>query len=185
MNKLIIIPILFVLAFSQSGNQETYTIHTRAKSYKNVMLYSVEGNDLIVNEQNSPKKYTIPISYINGIRIKEIKFKPNTLGKPVGCVFGLSLGGIGGGLIGFGLYSQSSGSGYTGSDAYAGGYNGLIVPVAMLGGMVIGAWQGYKLGPSIGNMLGDSSYVSQTQLVSFEDKSLNEKIYYLKSLTNQ
>ena len=69
MNKLIIIPILFVLAFSQSGNQETYTIQTTAKSYKNVMLYSVEGNDLVVNEQNSPKKYTIPISYINGIRI--------------------------------------------------------------------------------------------------------------------
>ena len=185
MNKLIIIPILFVLAFSQSGNQEAYTIYTTAKYYKNVMLYSVEGNDLIANEQNSPKKYTIPISYINGIRIKEIKFKPNTLGKPLGCVFGLSLGAIGGGLIGFGLYSQSSGSGYTGSDAYAGGYNGLIVPVAMLGGMVIGARQGYKLGPSIGNMLGDSSYASQAQLVSLEDKSLNEKIYYLKSLTNQ
>ena len=182
MNKLIIIPILFVLAFSQSGNQETYTIQTTAKSYKNVMLYSVEGNDLVVNEQNSPKKYTIPISYINGIRIKEIKFKLNTLGKPVGCVFGLSLGGIGGGLIGFGLYSQSSNKG---PKTYASGYAGLIVPVAMFGGMVIGAWQGFKLGPSIGNMLGDSSYVSQNQLVNLRDKSLNEKIYYLKSLTNQ
>ena len=55
----------------------------------------------------------------------------------------------------------------------------------MLGGMVIGAWQGFKLGPSIGNMLGDSSYVSHNQLVNLGDKSLNEKIYYLKSLTNQ
>ena len=42
--------------FSQGGNQETYTIYTTAKSYKNVMLYSVEGNDLIVKEQNNPKK---------------------------------------------------------------------------------------------------------------------------------
>ena len=55
----------------------------------------------------------------------------------------------------------------------------------MLGGMVIGAWQGYKLGPSIGNMLGDSSYVSQNQLVSLEDKTLDEKIDYLKSILKQ
>ena len=106
------------------------------------------------------------------LELKRNKFKPNTLGKPVGCIFGLSLGGIGGGLIGFGLYSQSSNKG---TKTYASGYAGLIVPVAMLGGMVIGAWQGFKLGPSIGNMLGDSSYVSQNQLVNLRDKSLNEK----------
>ena len=38
--------------------------------------------------------------------------------------------------------------------------NGLIVPV-VLGGMVIGAWQGYKLGPSIEHVNS-----SQNQLVN-------------------
>ena len=51
------------------------------------------------------------------------------------------------GLIGFGLYFQSSS--YRRTNSYASGYAGLIVPVAMLGGMVIGAWQGYKLGKNI------------------------------------
>ena len=184
MKKLFLIPALFAFAFSQNvDNQISYTIYTDTKSYPNVTLLSVQGKGLIVNEKNGTGKYNIYIPYIN--RIKIIEGGSNPIEKPLGCVFGLSLGGIGGGLIGFGLYSQSSGSGYTGSDAYAGGYNGLIVPVAMLGGMVIGAWQGYKLGPSIGNMLGDSSYASQAQLVSLEDKSLDEKINYFKSIANQ
>ena len=183
--RILLITFIFVsIAFSQNvDNQISYTIYTDTKSYPNVTLLSVQGKGLIVNEKNGTGKYNIYIPYIN--RIKIIEGGSNPIRKPLGCVFGLSLGAIGGGLIGFGLYSQSSGSGYTGSDAYAGGYNGLIVPVAMLGGMVIGAWQGYKLGPSIGNMLGDSSYVSQNQLVSLEDKTLDEKIDYLKSILKQ
>ena len=182
MNKLIIIPILFAFAFSQNvDNQISYTIYTDTKSYPNVTLLSVQGKGLIVNEKNGTGKYNIYIPYIN--RIKIIEGGSNPIGKPLGCIFGLSLGALGGGLIGFGLYSQSSS--YRRTNSYASGYAGLIVPVAMLGGMVIGAWQGYKLGPSIGNMLGDSSYASQAQLVSLEDKSLDEKIDYLKSILKQ
>ena len=177
--KKTLISILFIsVTFSQ--NNISYTIYTDTKSYPDVTLLSVEGKGLIVNEKNGTRKYNIYIPYIN--RIKIIEGGSNPIEKPLGCVFGLSLGGIGGGLIGFGLYSQSS---VKGPKTYASGYAGLIVPVAMLGGMAIGAWQGYKLGPSIGNMLGDSSYVSQNQLVNLRDKSLDEKINYLMSLINK
>ena len=178
--KKTLISILFIsVTFSQ--NNISYTIYTDTKSYPDVTLLSVEGKGLIVNEKNGTRKYNIYIPYIN--RIKIIEGGSNLIEKPLGCVFGFSLGAIGGGLIGLGLYSQSSG--YTGTKTYASGYAGLVLPFTILGGMVIGAWQGYKLGPSIGNMLGDSSYVSQNQLVNLRDKSLDEKINYFKSRINQ
>ena len=130
MNKLIIIPILFVLAFSQNvDNQISYTIYTDTKSYPDVTLLSVQGKGLIVNEKNGTRKYNIYIPYINRINI--IEGGSNPIRKPLRCVFGLSLGAVGGGLIGFGLYSQSSG--YAGTKTYASGYAGLIVPFTILG----------------------------------------------------
>ena len=70
-----------------------------------------------------------------------------------------------GGLIGLGLDSRSSGSDLTG------GFSISIAPFAILGGIVIGIMQG--------------TYASQNQLVSLEDKSLDEKINYFKSRINQ
>ena len=52
-----------------------------------------------------------------------------------------------------------------------------LFPIALLGGMMIGVLAGI--------IAGDNPYASQSQLVSLEDKSLDEKINYLKSITKQ
>jgi len=170
MKKLFTIPILFALAFSQNvNNQVSYTIYTDTKSYPDVTLHSVEGKGLIVNEKNGTGKYNIYIPYIN--RIKIIEGGSNSIGKPLGCIW---LGALGGGLIGLGLDSiKSSPSDVTGGMVAA----IPLFPIALLGGMMIGVLAG--------SIEGDNPYASQAQLVSFEDKSLNEKINHLKSLTNQ
>ena len=174
MKKLFILPALFAFAFSQNvNNQISYTIYTDTKSYPDVTLLSVQGKGLIVNEKNGTRKYNIYIPYIN--RIKIIEGGSNPIAKPLGCIFGLSLGALGGGLIGFGLYFQSSS--YRRTNSYGSGYAGLIVPVAMSGGTVIGAWQGYKLGKNI--------FKQRYKAVEFERWSLDEKINYLKSIANQ
>ena len=170
MNKLIIIPILFAFAFSQSSNNQiSYTIYTDTKSYPNVTLLSVQGKGLIVNEKNGTGKYNIYIPYIN--RIKIIEGGSNPTGKPLGCIW---LGALGGGLIGLGLDSiKSSRSDVTGGMVAA----IPLFPIALLGGMMIGVLAG--------SIEGDSPYTSQTQLVSLEDKSFDEKIDYLKSIVEQ
>ena len=105
---------------------------------------------------------------------RQIEGGSNPIGKPLGCIFGLSLGALGGGLIGLGLDSIKSSP----SDATGGMVAAIpLFPIALLGGMMIGVLAG--------SIAGDNPYASQAQLVSLEDKSLNEKIYYLKSLTNQ
>ena len=168
MKKLFIIPILFAFAFSQiSSYKVSYTIYTTIKSHPNVIsLHSVEGEDLVVKYKNSIKKNTIPIVSINRIKIKEKK--PNPIGKPLGCVYGLGLGALGGGLIGFVLDSGGGGVGY-------GSFP--VAPLTILGGMAIGALRGIKMG----NIL----YGSQTQLVNLKGKTLDEKIDYLKSIAKQ
>ena len=170
MNKLIIIPILFVLAFSQNvDNQISYTIYTDTKSYPNVTLLSVQGKGLIVNEKNGTGKYNIYIPYIN--RIKIIEGGSNPIGKPLGCIW---LGALGGGLIGLGLDSITSSP----TDVTVGMFAAIpLFPIALLGGMMIGVLAG--------SIAGDNPYASQSQLVSLEDKSLDEKIDYLKSITKQ
>ena len=67
-----------------------------------------KGKGLVVNEKNGTKKYNIYIPYINRIKIIE---GSSSTGKPLGCIW---LGTLGGGLIGLGLVSQSSGSDLTG-----------------------------------------------------------------------
>ena len=164
MSRIIIIPILIAFAFSQNGNNQTsYTIYTLAQSYNNVMLHSVEGGGLVINEKNGMKKFTIPITIINGIRMKERGFGV------VGRAFCTGLGAFGGTIISLISTGLPMSSPYRNSSA---------LDTAMAWGSVaIGAW--------IGNKVGNSLFRGQTQLVTFEDKSLNEKIYYLKSLTNQ
>ena len=168
MNKLFIMPILFAFAFSQNvDNQISYTIYTDTKSYPNVTLLSVQGKGLIVNEKNGTGKYNIYIPYIN--RIKIIEGGSNPIGKPLGCVYGLGLGALGGGLIGLVLDSGGGGGGY--------GSYFAVTELTILGGMAIGALRGIKMG----NIL----YGSQTQLVNLKGKTLDEKIDYLKSIAKQ
>ena len=158
MNKLIIIPILFVLAFSQSSNNQiSYTIYTDTETFHNVILHQVIGSDLVVYEKNYFKKHIVPISSIKSSSLKA-KGSNSTGNSCMGCA-------LAGGLIGLGLDSQSSGSDLTG------GFSIPIAPFAILGGIVIGIMQG--------------AYASQNQLVSLEDKSLDEKINYFKSRVNK
>ena len=166
--KNILISILFISAtFSQKNI--SYTIYTDTKSYPNVILLSVEGKGLIVNEKNGTRKYNIYIPYIN--RIKIIEGGSNPIGKPLGCIW---LGALGGGLIGLGLDSIKSSP----SDVTGGMVTAIpLFPIALLGGLMIGVLAG--------SIESDSPYTSQTQLVSLEDKSLDEKIDYLKSIVEQ
>ena len=169
MKKLFIIPILFAFAFSQiSSYKVSYTIYTTIKSHPNVIsLHSVEVEDLVVKYKNIIKKNIIPIVSINRIKIKEKK--PNPIGKPLGCVYGLGLGALGGGLIGLVLDSGGGGGGYVSYFA--------VTELTILGGMAIGALRGIKMGNNL--------YGSQTQMVNLKGKTLDEKIDYLKSIAKQ
>ena len=169
MSRIIIIPILFAFAFSQpQSNQTLYTIYTNGKVFNNVVLHEVQDSNLLVNVNNSTKKNTIPIYSIRGIRNEEDRSNPNR--KPSGCVYGLGYGALIGGLIGLGM-EQGRG------DATATGFIIPFLPVAILGGMGIGAL--------VGSMSGESSNESKSTFISLEDKSLDEKIDYLKSIAEQ
>ena len=152
-------PILLItLDITQSkSNQVSYTIFTDTQTYHNVILHQVIGSDLIVYEKNYFKRHIVPISSIKSSSLKA-KGSNSTGNSCMGCA-------LVGGLIGLGLDSQSSGSDLTG------GFSIPIAPFAILGGIVIGIMQG--------------AYASQNQLVSLEDKSLDEKINYFKSRVNK
>ena len=152
-------PILLItLDITQSkSNQVLYTIFTDTQTYHNVILHQVIGSDLIVYEKNYFKRHIVPISSIKSSSLKA-KGSNSTGNSCMGCA-------LVGGLIGLGLDSQSSGSDLTG------GFSIPIAPFAILGGIVIGIMQG--------------AYASQNQLVSLEDKSLDEKINYFKSRVNK
>ena len=168
MKRLFIIPILIAFAFSQlQSKQLSYIIYTDGKVYNNVVLHSVQGSYLLFNENNSTKKNRIPINNITGIYNED---RSNLNIKPSGCVYGLGLGALTGGLIGLGM-EQGRG------DATATGFIIPFLPVAILGGMGIGAL--------VGSMSGESSNESKSTFISLEDKSLDEKIDYLKSIAEQ
>ena len=169
MKKLFIIPILIAFAFSQlHGKQVSYIIYTDGKVYNNVVLHAVQGSYLLFNENNSTKKNRIPINNITGIYNEEDRSNLNI--KPSGCVYGLGLGALTGGLIGLGM-EQGRG------DATATGFIIPFLPVAILGGMGIGAL--------VGSMSGESSNESKSTFISLEDKTLDEKINFFKSRVNK
>ena len=168
MKKLFIIPILIAFAFSQlHGKQVSYIIYTDGKVYNNVVLHSVQGSYLLFNENNSTKKNRIPINNITGIYNED---RSNLNIKPSGCVYGLGLGALTGGLIGLGM-EQGRG------DATATGFIIPFLPVAILGGMGIGEL--------VGSMSGESSNESKSTFINLEDKTLDEKINFFKSRVNQ
>tara|TARA_B100001027_G_scaffold207802_1_gene172533 strand:- start:43 stop:516 length:474 start_codon:yes stop_codon:yes gene_type:complete len=152
-------PILLITSViaQPKSNQFSYTIYTDKGTYHNVILHQVIGSDLIIYEKNYFKRHIVPISSIKSSLLKA-KGSNSTGTSCIGCA-------LAGGLIGLGLDSQSSGSDLTG------GFSIPIAPFAILGGILIGIIQG--------------TYASQNQLVSLEDKSLDEKIDYLKSRVNK
>ena len=165
--KKTLISILFIsVTFSQ--NNISYTIYTNGKVFNNVVLHAVQDSNLLVNVNNSTKKNTIPIYSIRGIRNEEDRSNPNR--KPSGCVYGLGLGALTGGLIGLGM-EQGRG------DATATGFIIPFLPVAILGGMGIGAL--------VGSMSGESSNENKSTFISLEDKTLDEKINFFKSRVNK
>ena len=168
MKKLFIIPILISFAFSQlQSKQVSYIIYTDGKVYNNVVLHSVQGSYLLFNENNSTKKNRIPINNITGIYNED---RSNLNINSSGCVYGLGLGALTGGLIGLGM-EQGRG------DATATGPIIPFLPVAILGGMGIGVL--------VGSMSGESSNESKSTFMSLEDKTLDEKINFFKSRVNQ
>ena len=171
MKKLFIIPILIAFAFSQlQSKQASYIIYTDGKVYNNVVLHSVQGSYLLFNENNSTKKNRIPINNITGIYNED---RSNLNINSSGCVYGLGLGALTGGLIGLVLDSGGGGGG----DATATGPIIPFLPVAILGGIGIGAL--------LGSMSGESSSESKSTFISLEDKTLDEKINFFKSRVNQ
>ena len=94
-----------------------------AKVFNNVVLHAVQDSNLLVKVNNSTKKNTISIYSIRGIRNEEDRSKPNR--KPSGCVYGLGLGALTGGLVGLGM-EQGRG------DATATGPIIPFLPVAIL-----------------------------------------------------
>ena len=156
MKKILIFILLISAIFSQ--NNISYTIYTNTKFYPNVKLHRVVGSNLIVYKKNSFKKQNVSINDINRIRIQEKKSNSK-----VGCCMG---GVLLGGLIGLGMDSGSSGS-----DSGAGFIS--FLPIAVLGGMGVGAL--------VGKISGDSPHKSQNILVILKDKPLDEKINYFKS----
>ena len=160
MKKTLIFILLISAIFSQ--NNISYTIYTNTKFYPNVKLHRVVGSNLIVYEKNSFKKQNVSINDIYRIRIQEKKSNSK-----VGCCMGEVLLG---GLIGLGM-EQGRG------DATATGPIIPFLPVAILGGMGIGAL--------VGSMSGESSNESKSTFISLEDKTLDEKINFFKSRVNK
>jgi len=163
--KLLLPIILTASLFAQDkNNQNSYSIYTNAGYYHNVILYQVKSTDLIAQNQSRTKKYTIPISSINKIKIKE------TGSTNLGKVFCVSLGALGGAVI---ALSSNGGFAMGSPDATTSSSDTAVV----WGGLAIGLW--------IGNKFGSSLFGRQTEFVSFKDKTLDEKINFFKSIVNQ
>ena len=163
MNKLIIIPILFGLAFSQNkSNQVLYTIETTSAKY--YMIYSIEliNNEAIkVYDSGLQNNFIIPIAEIKTLR--QNGKRPNIFATIIGTVGGGFSGAIAGVFIDIGLYGWISSTN-----------EGAIITIASIGA---GAMLGYKLGSNI--------FKRKYKAVEFEGWTLDKKINYLNSITNQ
>ena len=159
--KLLLSIILTTSLFGQDKkNQNSYSIYTNAGHYHNVILHQVKSSDLIAQNKSSTKKYIIPISTIERIRITEAG--SSVLGR----VFCVSLGALGGTVIAL----LSNGGFALGSpDATTSSSDTAVI----WGGLAVGLW--------IGSKVGSSFFGSKSEFVSFKNKTLGEKINYFKS----
>ena len=164
MKKLFVIPILFVLAFSQNkSNQVLYAIETTTANYNNVSLESVYGLGLELYDRELNNKLNIPIAEIKTLR--QNGWKTNDLATFIFLIAGGASGSIAGIFIDIGLFATPWGA--------TNDWQALIYLVSIGGGARIG----YKLGKSI--------FKRRYKALEFEGLTLDKKINYLMSLVNK
>ena len=164
MSRIIIVPILFALAFSQNkSNQTLYAIETTTANYNNVSLESVYGLGLELYDRELNNKLNIPIAEIKTLR--QNGWKTNDLATFIFTIAGGASGSIAGIFIDIGLFATPWGA--------TNDWQALIYLVSIGGGARIG----YKLGKSI--------FKRRYKAVEFEGWTLDKKINYLNSITDQ
>ena len=167
MNKLIIIPILFVLAFSQSkGNQvsyASYAIETTTEKYSNVLIDSVYGLWVeVVYDRDLITKVNIPIAEIKSL--KQNGWRSNIFVS----IIGTAAGGCVGSIVGF------IGAIVVSPRFFEFSYQGVFIYIAATGG---GALSGYQLVRYI--------YKRKYEIVDFHKWTIDKKRNYLMSLVNK
>ena len=165
MSRIIIIPILFALAFSQNkSNQISYTIETTSAKYYMIDSIELINNEAIkVYDSGLQNNFIIPITEIKTLR--QNGWKTNDLATFIFTIAGVSGGSIAGIFIDIGLFATPWGT--------TNNWQALIYLVSIGGGARIG----YKLGKSI--------FKRRNKAVEFEGWTLDKKINYLNSITNQ
>ena len=158
-----VFPILLIssLIAQNTSNQNSYSIYTDTGFYHNVVLRQMNSYDLIATNKSRTKKYAIPISSINRIRIRV----PGS--SVLGRVFCTGLGALGGTMIA--LFSNG-GVSMGSPDATTSESDTAVV----LSGLAIGLL--------IGNSVGGGLFGGQTEFVILKDKTLGEKRNYFKSM---
>ena len=156
-------PILLIssLIAQNTNNQNSYSIYTNTGYYHNVVLRQMNSYDLIAHNKSGTKKYAIPISSINRIRIR---VKGSSV---LGRVFCTGLGALGGSVI----FLLSNGGVSMGSPDATTSDSDTAVVLSVL-----------AIGLLIGNSVGGSLFGSQTEFVSLKDKTFGEKRNYFRSL---
>ena len=159
MKKLFIIPILFALIFSQSkNNQIYYRIYTDKKVYPNVSIESAYKEEVEVYDRNLDTKVNIPISEIKSLN--QNGWRPNIFVTIIGTAAGAGCGAIAALYAGMMFHGQ--------------GATANVAPIVAFGASVM---LGYKLGSNI--------FKRRYKAVEFECWTLDKKINYLNSITNQ
>ena len=165
MKKLFVIPILFVLAFSQNkSNQISYTIETTSAKYYLIDSIELINNEAIkVYDSGLQNNFIIPIAEIKTLR--QNGWKTNDLATFIFTIAGGASGSIAGIFIDIGLFATPWGA--------TNDWQALIYLVSIGGGARIG----YKLGKSI--------FKRRYKALEFEGLTLDKKINYLMSLVNK
>ena len=165
MSRIIIIPILFALAFSQNkSNQISYTIETTSAKYYMIDSIELINNEAIkVYDSGLQNNFIFPIAEIKTLR--QNGWKTNDLATFIFTIVGGVGGSIAGIFIDIGLFATPWGT--------TNNWQALIYLVSIGGGARIG----YKLGKSI--------FKRRYKALEFEGLTLDKKINYLKSLINK
>ena len=165
MSRIIIIPILFALAFSQNkSNQISYTIETTSAKYYMIDSIELINNEAIkVYDSGLQNNFIVPIAEIKTLR--QNGWKTNDLATFIFTIAGGASGSIAGIFIDIGLFATPWGA--------TNDWQALIYLVSIGGGARIG----YKLGKSI--------FKRKYKALEFEGLTLDKKINYLMSLVNK
>ena len=165
MSRIIIIPILFALAFSQNkSNQISYTIETTSAKYYMIDSIELINNEAIkVYDSGLQNNFIFPIAEIKTLR--QNGWKTNDLATFIFTIAGGAGGSIAGIFIDIGLFATPWGA--------TNDWQALIYLVSIGSGARIG----YKLGKSI--------FKRRYKALEFEGLTLDKKINYLMSLVNK